>query len=437
MRGIQKRAGALTKGLLVCCLLAGALTGCAAKGVKAVKKEDIVLTFRHGWTSAHDRQLETILQDTVLAFERTHPRVKVILEGIDPALHREHRLRNEMVAGNPPDLFSVFGGVELRPYAKAGRLLDLSDFLAGNGLAGSFYDLGSWSLGEAVYGLPLEGVVEPVYYSKTLFNKLGLEPPQTGEQLLAVIQRLRAGGYIPFALGNKERWPGALYGQYFFQRYAGDPGEGFMNNSSTLFNSLTYEAAAESFSRFLALDPFPEDVNQLTKEEAAELFISGKAGMFLNGSWGTAVLQKGMGGAVGVFNFPVLSDAGNNANGIAGGYLSGISLSADLSGERKAAALELLQALFTLPVQERLVYEALRFPSMRMEVDYNRTGPVHKQISDLLVTRPTFVPYDNAMPADVQSLFFDTLSDWIGEGLTPEAAIRRFTGKTEVPPAHE
>ena len=84
--------------LLVISLLSmAAAVGCTSQGGQA-DAPVITLTFRHSWTLGHDRHMEEVLRDAVERFERTHPDVRVLLEGIDPAVHRQ-QLRREMVAG--------------------------------------------------------------------------------------------------------------------------------------------------------------------------------------------------------------------------------------------------------------------------------------------------------------------------------------------------
>ena len=49
-----------------------------------------------------------------------------------------------------------------------------------------------------------------IFYNTEIFNKLNLEVPATWEELDAVCASLKDAGYVPFALGNKNKWPGLL-----------------------------------------------------------------------------------------------------------------------------------------------------------------------------------------------------------------------------------
>ena len=145
----------------------GVLAGCMSGDFLHIEEpEKTTLTFRHFWIREHDRPVERIIADVIAEFERDHPQVKIDFEGMDQTIHREQKLKSEMVTGNPPDIIALFGGAEIEPYVHAERLVDLSGFLQENGLEQSFKDLSLWTFDGGVYGLPLEGHAEPLFYNR-------------------------------------------------------------------------------------------------------------------------------------------------------------------------------------------------------------------------------------------------------------------------------
>jgi len=174
----------ITLWLLIAVTCLSVLNGCASDPKPAVQERKVTLKFRHFWVNEHDKPVARIFQDIISQFERSHPHVKVDFEGIDQTFHREQKLKSEMVTGNPPDIFAVFGGGEIEPYVNAERLLDLRPFLREKGLEKQFLDLSLWTFGDGVYGLPFEGFAEPIFYNKSLFAKLNLMPPKTWDQFL-------------------------------------------------------------------------------------------------------------------------------------------------------------------------------------------------------------------------------------------------------------
>ena len=116
-------------------------------------------------------------------------------------MHRQQLRRRWLRESS--DIFSLYGGEELVPYAAAGRLLDLTALLESNSLTDKFYDLQAWQFEGSVYGLPLEGMAEPVFYNKRLFARLGISIPENEAQLEKALRKMRAEGVIPFAIGNR------------------------------------------------------------------------------------------------------------------------------------------------------------------------------------------------------------------------------------------
>ncbi|MBA9088606.1 raffinose/stachyose/melibiose transport system substrate-binding protein [Fontibacillus solani] len=399
--------------------------------IEEKQSEKITLTFRHFWIKEHDRQMLNIFEDVVESFQKSHPNVKVNFEGMDQTDHRERKLKSEMVTGTSPDMFVLFGGAEIEPYVRSNRLMDLTEFVQANELEDQFQDLQLWTFDQHIYGLPIEGHAEPLYYNKTIFNNLGIEPPKSIAELDWVIKTLQKNGYIPFALGNEERWPAAIYAHYLMDRYAGPElikeltqGEGAGN-----FNNSPYLAAMIKFKSWSDENAFSSPANDLSTEEAIRLFTQGKAGMYLNGNWDINLFHHGgstdFQNEVGVIPFPALVPGGQDS--IAGGYTIGIGLSSNLDETKREAALELMQAFYTEEVQSRIVYEGLRIPSMKISFDYEKTGPVFAQVVKLMEqSDDSFVAYDNVLSPEVTKTFLKVIEEMLSGTIAPDDALNQI-----------
>jgi raffinose/stachyose/melibiose transport system substrate-binding protein len=99
----------------------------------------------------------------------------------------------------------------LTAYAQEGFLLDLTPYADQYG----WWDrLPQWAIERnmydgKLYAYPWEQDLEYVYYNTRIFAELGLEPPQSFEDILNWCQVARAAGYTPIALGNATQWPAA------------------------------------------------------------------------------------------------------------------------------------------------------------------------------------------------------------------------------------
>ncbi|ANA80961.1 ABC transporter substrate-binding protein [Paenibacillus glucanolyticus] len=393
--------------------------------------EKITLTFRHFWNKEHDKPVLAIFESVVRTYEKAHPNVKVNFESIDQTIHREQKLKSEMVTGTPPDMFVLFGGAEIVPYARSNRLMDLTEFLENAGLREQFKDLHHWTFNNRVYGLPFEGHAEPIYYNRALFQKLHLEPPKTMEELDEVIRVLQANDKIPFALGNEDRWPAGIFAHYFMDRYAGPEliDRLVEGEDGVSFQHQSYLKAFEKLEQWISEGAFSPHANDLSTEEAIAQFTEGKAAMYLNGSWDITLFRNedhpDFQNEVGVIPFPSLHSGEERS--LAGGYTIGIGLSSDLDEPKKQAALELLGMFYTTEVQTRLVYEGLRVPSMKITYDSKKTGPVFAQVTELMEdSASTFLPYDNKLSPEVNSSFLKVIEDMIGGRIDADNALEQI-----------
>lgn len=395
-------------------------------------EEKITLTFRHFWIKEHDRPLLAIFEEVVKDYQKAHPNVKVNFEGLDQTIHREQKLKSEMVTGTPPDMFVLFGGAEIEPYVRSNRLMDLTDFTEENGLKNQFKDLHLWTFSNHIYGLPIEGNAEPLYFNKTIFNKLGIKVPETVQELDQAILQLKQAGYIPFALGNEDRWPAGIFAHYLMDRYAGPDliQKLVTGKDEASFQNSQYTEAFKHLDKWIVQGAFSPSSNDLSTENAVMLFTSGKAAMYLNGNWDINLFSGDTApvdfqNQVGVIPFPALK-SGEEAS-IAGGYTIGIGLSSSLSGAKREAALALLKGFYTKEIQTRIVYEGLRIPSMRIIFDPKKTGPVFAQVMGIMEdNQMSFVPYDNLMSPEVKKTFLSVIEEMIDGGLQADQALKQL-----------
>lgn len=106
-----------------------------------------------------------------------------------------------------------WGGGPLYQYVQAEQVVDLTERMNQDNYKDSFVDasFSSVTFDDKIYGVPVENTaVALVFYNKAIFEEYGLEPPQTYEELLNVVDTLTAAGIAPFALANKTKWPGSM-----------------------------------------------------------------------------------------------------------------------------------------------------------------------------------------------------------------------------------
>lgn len=104
--------------------------------------------------------------------------------------------------GQAPDVASGFVKGVYRDYIAEGRLVDLSELWDEQGWDEAF----PASIKKAVsyegkpYFVPITFQWNPIWYRTDVFEKLGLTPPETWDELLTLCETLHEAGYVPFTV---------------------------------------------------------------------------------------------------------------------------------------------------------------------------------------------------------------------------------------------
>lgn len=227
------------------------------------------------------------VQKLLDAFHAKHPNIRIKFTPTNPPDYNAV-LRTQLTGGTGPDLMYVRSykvGQDLYADGFLEPLTELLPILEENYTVGS---LEAWSLDGVPFAVPFMAVSHGIYYNVDLFKKHNLEIPQTWEELLAVAEKLKAAGVIPFANGSKDEW---------------DMNEiVFMNLLPNFIGGrdarLEYETGQVPFndekmvSAFQALQdsaPYlPVGQEGVSYYDAQQLFLLGRAAMFFGGSWDVA-----------------------------------------------------------------------------------------------------------------------------------------------------
>ncbi|NPV53817.1 MAG: extracellular solute-binding protein [Firmicutes bacterium] len=268
----------------------------------------------------------------VAAFESTHPdiEVKATIYNYPDYLMA---LKSAAASGSLPDIVGLEPGAMVQEYQKF--LIPLQSYAKkswGADWQSKFYPIGieQARLGNVAsdpnfYMLPMELQTTNLWYNRPMFEKYGLEPPKTWEELRKVAAVLNKNRIAPMLQGGADGWqnidvymmiaqqtaPGVIYKAELGQASFADPG---LVNAMKIWKSLFDEKIIQPGA--LGLHVYPN---------AATLFESGKGGMISLGSWHMQVakftppieLAKGMEG-FGAFLFPDVTGDGKPSNPLGG-----------------------------------------------------------------------------------------------------------------------
>jgi raffinose/stachyose/melibiose transport system substrate-binding protein len=218
-------------------------------------------------------------------FQEANPGITVKFETFEAANYNTI-LSTALAGGTGPDVMMVraYGGLE--NVASAGYLEPLSgDTVPGlNDFAAPALAAESMRSDGTIYAVPFASQTQLVIYNKAIFDANGIEEPQSWDELVALSQKLKDAGVIPFANGTATAWQNetvafglgsSLMGKPFYDELM----TGTADFTDERFTSAMGEVAA------VAAEFFPDGFIGLDYPSAQQLFASGMAGMFVGGSY--------------------------------------------------------------------------------------------------------------------------------------------------------
>ncbi|RUS48652.1 extracellular solute-binding protein [Cohnella sp. AR92] len=375
----------------------------ASESASPEKVENFTVSLRHIQITDAQKFRKAILDDVVKKTEGEVPGLKIELDGVQDSVNRFTKLPAEMAAGNPPIIFDVFGGAgDTQKYASAGRMLDLTPILEDLGLKDKFLSgvLDPFSVDGKVYGLPIGGNTEGIFYNTEIFQQNGLNPPTTWDDLIKAADTLKAKKITPFATGNKAAWVGNMLVNTLIGRVAGEGTSSGFITGETKWNSPDVVAAYQIISDWESKGYFTK--GELGKEYADMLndFVAGKAGMMFDGSWRSSAFKddavgKAIAGKVAFVPLPAVPNGKANQTSVNANYGEGYGFAADLNENELKAVKAFIKNMYSDEMQLRGLLEDGVLPSMKLSDDSvaKVTDPIVKQVLDVLKNAGASFPH--------------------------------------------
>lgn len=297
--------------------------------------------------------VEGIRKDSVDAFNEAHPDQALELTFFQNDAYKT-KIRTAIGAGQAPTLIYGWGGGTLKTYVEAGQVEDLTDWLdehpdVKERIFPSAF--GAATVDDRIYAMPFEDVTPIVlFYNKKLFEEAGVEPPETWDDLMALVDVFNAKGIAPFSLGGQSRWTSMMWLEYLFDRVGGpEVFDAIFAGEPDAWSHPAALQALEMAQDLVRADGFVKGFGSIAADSNADqaLLYTGKAAMMLHGGWTYGGMKADGGdfvpnGDLGWVPFPVVEGGkGDPANAV-GNPAAYLSVSSAASEEEKEAALAYL-----------------------------------------------------------------------------------------------
>ena len=319
----------MKKALLIMLVLLCSLCVVFAGGKKEGTSGTKTITFWHLDTTDEQQAAWRQIADN---FEAKHPGVKIEITCLENEAFKQ-KVATVVQSGNPPDIFRSWGGGVMVEQADAGMLREINDYVK----TGNISQIGKGAMGVYAfngkqYGAPYSLGTVGLWYNKYVFADCGLTPDDfsTWSKFLKSCDVLKAHGYAPVALGEKETWTGFYWWTYLAQRLGGEPDFLAAYNGTGAFNKGSYLKAMEMLKEFVDTKPFQDGFMATTQAEQEALVADRVCAMTLMGQWAPSTgkdnATKGYNDEWGVMSFPAVEGGAgllSDTQGGGDGYIIG------------------------------------------------------------------------------------------------------------------
>lgn len=354
-------------------VLAVILAGCTGGAPSTSNPDPKVIRFMIGQPE-DPADLELTKQDMAKFEEETGIHVEL---DVIPSENVRTIVQTQLRSGDGPDVFGYDTGPGFAgALAEAGLLYPLTDAYAEYDWP--IYDFAQERVtfdGEIV-GIPNDIETVGLFYNRTLFDDLGLEQPQSIDDLMSACEAIKAEGIIPFAISDKEGWQGGhLLSMVLSSQIGGEALKALIDGETSWDSPEVVQALTviQDFNENGCFTPSPVAV---TYDNANALFYSGQAAMNPTGSWLVQDTERNVDFEVGYIPFPAPEAAGI----FSGGLGAGLFISA--SSKKHEAALEFLNYTVSQEHGAWVIENAQSIPAFPIDTSGIEASPLFTQVLD-------------------------------------------------------
>lgn len=211
-----------------------------------------------------------------------------------------------------PDVVYWQGGERLFQYVRKDWVEPITDFWNDGDLDQSYTSgiKGTVALDGEVYAIPFSYYHWGFYYRKSVFEKLGLEPPVDWDAFLAMCDSMKSAGMAPIVIGTQYYWPSAAWFDYLDLRINGLEFHQELTRGHVPYTDARVVAVFEHWKQLLAKGCFMDsDTHRaMTWSEPLPLLYRGMAGTGLFGNFVTNEISPQVLPDFGFFPFPKIND---------------------------------------------------------------------------------------------------------------------------------
>ena len=358
---------------------------------------------------------------TIAGFEAENPGVKVESNFVAFSQYLS-TLTAMIAAGELPDVFN--GGTKTGELGRSGHLVNFKD-----AFDAKFFDqffkgpLRQYTFDDKPYGLPDMAQDFAVFTNDRIMKEVGLEMPNTWDELIADVPKFKEKGYIPLSWGNLTR---NTCPDFFLPLVAQYGGDAYQLDDHTApgvsWDSKPVIDALALLQRLAKAGVFPDGINGIDDPQSRQLAYQGRAAMYYGGSWTPGIFKQD-GSKDWLDNYTARKVPAITADGVHyTGDGAGEAWSVNADSPNKDLALKFIAYIYRPDVYNLRAKGLQSFPSLTSAVDQIDNPQVRTMISWIATDSANHILFGPGSWDSVSNVCQATLDG----SITPEEGAKKI-----------
>ncbi|MFO8043444.1 MAG: extracellular solute-binding protein, partial [Alkalispirochaeta sp.] len=267
-----------------------------AGGQQDTAEDDDVITLQvMHYLDLADNTSSGNFEELVDAFHAANPDIRLEFDYLFNEPYH-NKLQSSAIAGQLPDAVFLWPGKRTGEVTGSGAVKDLSPWVEGVRDEFAPAALAPQGPNGEIWELPEQVTATHVMFAnERLLDELGLEFPETLEELLEQGEVIREAGYIPIAMDNADGWQmQSTLLSALVERTAGRDWFDRAVVGDASFSDSEFVRAVEVIETLHENEMFSPGINQASYGEALTDFVTEEAVYFIDGGWRTSNLSGEM-----------------------------------------------------------------------------------------------------------------------------------------------
>ena len=324
---------------------------------------------------------------------------------------------------NSPDAYFEWSGARLDQRNAEGYAADISGDIESSGLKDLFTDgaFAGYDSNGALSMIPrARDVTNVLWYNVDMFEKNGVTPPKTWEELNAACAKFVAAKVNCFVQGNKDLWTVGNWGGHIISRVTGEALYAETLQKNKPMNSPEFVKGLTVLADLAKAGYVNESVNSIADNEAASQFFQGKAAFHPIGSWLIGTQQgEAPDFKMDFINLPAISDGAGDQNSIMAVYTGYI---VNAKSTKKTEVMNFFKVLYNAENAKKIADAGTLL--LVKSLAGGALDPLTEKINALLNGATVVVaPPDTGFELPVADALNAAQAEAIGGKSTPQAAL--------------